>query len=501
MPELDAGGLNAEWPSSKDLTAFQPTAAFNPEVNLLAVASDVPDSLKPLMGTELISANTVGDGACGVHATFGVTNSNGQLDFGQGQCRGLAAAALGEVMKCSDKNVHFEGVRSSLWQEFAVPALKGSPSPEGAIFWREYHKICPDRIQELELAMAALAVQRDLVAQAWEGVVKQARSFCLNASDTCLQKVCEHIGFLRAEGQESCYETRRDGEVVKGSGAPAPENGPRTKHDALTHVDPVFDALRSALFMNPPLEVSVKALQSAWGASPGVLEADRAECESLVEVLQCYYKARQGDHKEPGSFRQSAQEAYLRAVQDKDYFFSCDELASIARVCKLNLMIVGRRSGEGLVPCSLVHSGSGPWTMVLLKGDLAKQSLRSHFERLAQQTQVEELRLQARLEHGVQPVPAQDGKGHATMTQSLPDSTHVVHGLQPVAPQDGEEEEASTTQSRPDGTEEFEAAVAAVLNAFKKNENVCAVLQDLPLYSARTLVDVEDSIAQDKLAI
>ena len=126
MPELDAGGLPAEWPSSKDLTAFQPTAAFNPEVNLLAVASDVPDPLKPLMGTELISANTVGDGACGLHATFGLTNSHGQLDFGQGHCRDLAAGALGEVMKCSDKNVHFEGVRSSLWQEFAVPALKGT---------------------------------------------------------------------------------------------------------------------------------------------------------------------------------------------------------------------------------------------------------------------------------------------------------------------------------------------------------------------------------------
>ena len=448
VPELDAGGLPAEWPSSKDLTAFQPTAAFNPEVNLLAVASDVPDPLKPLMGTELISANTVGDGACGLHATFGLTNSHGQLDFGQGHCRDLAAGALGEVMKCSDKNVHFEGVRSSLWQEFAVPALKGSPSPEGAIFWREYKKICPDRIEELGHAITALAVQRDLVAQAWEGVVKQARSFCLNASDTCLQKVCEHIGFSQAEGQESCYETRRDGEVVKGSGAPAPENGPRTKHDALTHVDPVFDALRSALFINPPLEVAIKALQSGWGASPAsALEADQAECKTLVEVLQCYYKAREGDHKEPATFRQSAHEAYLQAVQDKNYFFSCDELASIARVCKLNLMIVGRRSGEGLVPCSLVHSGSGPWTMVLLKGDLAEQSLRSHFERLAQQTQVEELRLQARLERGVQPVAAQDGKGHATRTQKLPDSTHVEQKLQPVTPQDGEEE-ASTTQQK-----------------------------------------------------
>ena len=87
--------------------------------------------------------------------------------------------------------------------------------------------------------------------------------------------------------------------------------------------------------MNPPLEVAVRALQSAWGASRGAVEADRAECERLVEVFQCYYKAREADRNEPGSFRHSAQEAYLQAVQDKNKFFSCDELASIARVCKL----------------------------------------------------------------------------------------------------------------------------------------------------------------------
>ena len=87
--------------------------------------------------------------------------------------------------------------------------------------------------------------------------------------------------------------------------------------------------------MNPPLEVAVRALQSAWGVSRGAVEADRAECERLVEVFQCHYKAREADRNEPGSFRHSAQEAYLPAVQDKNNFFSCDELASIARVCKL----------------------------------------------------------------------------------------------------------------------------------------------------------------------
>ena len=115
-----------------------------------------------------------------------------------------------------------------------------------------------------------------------KGVVKQAQSFCLNASESCLQEVCERSSHLPDEGQESCYEIRGDGQVVKSSGAPAPENGPKTKKDALIHVDPIFDALRTALFMNPPLEVAVRALQSAWGASRGAVEADQAECERLV---------------------------------------------------------------------------------------------------------------------------------------------------------------------------------------------------------------------------
>lgn len=124
------------------------------------------------------------------------------------------------------------------------------------------------------------------------------------------------------------------GQVVKGSGAPAPENGPKKKKDALIHVDPIFDASRTVLFMNPPLEVLVRALQSAWGVSRGAVEADRAECERLVEVFQCYYKARDTDRNGPGSSRHSPQEAYRQAVQDKNNFFSCDELASIARACK-----------------------------------------------------------------------------------------------------------------------------------------------------------------------
>jgi len=102
---------------------------------------------------------------------------------------------------------------------------------------------------------------------------------------------------------------------------------------------------------------------------------------------------------------------------------------------KLNLMIVGRRSGQSFVPCALVHSGSGPWTIVLLKGDLAKQSLRSHFE-----GQPMQLRLQACVENGPKPVGAQaDGDGGGSVTETLRDGTQVV-AHSPDKVEDGKED-------------------------------------------------------------
>lgn len=104
-------------------------------------------------------------------------------------------------------------------------------------------------------------------------------------------------------------------------------------------------------------------------------------------------------------------------------------------------MIVGRRSGQSFVPCALVHSGSGPWTIVLLKGDLAKQSLRSHFEgQPMQQREVEELRLQACVENGPKPVGAQaDGDGGGSVTETLRDGTQVV-AHSPDKVEDGKED-------------------------------------------------------------
>ena len=121
-----------------------------------------------------------------------------------------------------------------------------------------------------------------------------------------------------------------------------------------------------------------------------------------------------------------------------------------------------RRSGQSFIPCALVHSGSGPWTILLLKGDLAKQSLRSHFEgQPMQQREVEELRLQACVENGPKPVGAQaDGDGGGSVTETLRDGTQVV-AHSPDKVEDGKEDAGFQMVHR----------------------------NDLPLYSAQTLVD------------
>ena len=68
----------------EDLVLFNDTQSFTSEVGVLvqSAGTKVPPSLRHWVGAACKSANTLGDGACALHAAFGSVNKFGQLDFG-----------------------------------------------------------------------------------------------------------------------------------------------------------------------------------------------------------------------------------------------------------------------------------------------------------------------------------------------------------------------------------------------------------------------------------
>ena len=107
-----------------------------------ASLTDVPLDLRARLSNPMVALQTSGDGACGVHALFGIPCETGVLHHAD--ARGLAAALLGPSKACLlDEGVSADklaGIETSTWNEFAAPQLQrdraGEQSAESRTFWK-----------------------------------------------------------------------------------------------------------------------------------------------------------------------------------------------------------------------------------------------------------------------------------------------------------------------------------------------------------------------------
>ena len=88
----------------------------------------------------------------------------------------------------------------------------------------------------------------------------------------------------------------------------------------------------------------------------------------------------------PADFMRFAPQAYLKALQSENYYFSCEELLWLAECANSNVIIARFRGCSLLVEGSEL-GGQGPVAVILLQGD----GRRSHFERLCPQAWVPEV--------------------------------------------------------------------------------------------------------------
>lgn len=407
LPETFAPSLQdvASWPRQ----VFMETAGFIPTANVLQTIDGVPipETVSKYFGQILVSANTVGDGACAVHALFGSPNREGKLECKFARGVALQALELAVATNGDEPHAHTEALRLSLWRELALPGARGSQVPEPKIFWEHFLKMYPREAAKV----TAVAEQEKADARAdtanKETFVRQCRHFFCAAHPKCIDDICARIGYATSDGLEASFEVRSAGKIVKGTlNSPLPEGGPVQKLLAVRDENEVFDGLRTAVFLSRDLKACSALVRS-------VNESQKCKsCEDFAQALDSFAQSEAArisrEILQPASFWDAATNVYLSAIQDAKYFFSVDELAAVAHIKKQSLVILKEGRYGSLEPCATVLCEECVPVMVLLKNAMGGGQVRSHFERLVPQHVVA--------------APGDHGGGAGTLT------SHVIGG-------------------------------------------------------------------------
>ena len=110
----------------------------------------LPMSITRDLGNEFISLRTKGDGGCGLHAVWGLPNTEGELECpgGQGTMREKLSALLPESLVQLQRELgpcqHLGSIVAALWNELTVPAATGERDEESQIFWNNLCQFEPD---------------------------------------------------------------------------------------------------------------------------------------------------------------------------------------------------------------------------------------------------------------------------------------------------------------------------------------------------------------------
>ena len=404
-------------------------------VGVLQSSIPLPEEARKWLGQKCHAVETLGDGACGLHAIFGEEGVTGALTCKN--ARELALQALEAAFGSADPEA--ARLRSTLWREMACRGMQESDlHPEAKLFWRAFADKFPDAAV---MAKQAAAEEADLSVQATscrEALSRACKLFFLQASSSVFEKFCRAIAYWTTEGQEPCFQMQAGQCIVNGTQMQLPEGGPQTKLEAIRHEAEVFDALRVAAVLFADASRVVTVLQELSG------EAEHAE--NVARVLQDYRRVAERTSMEPIDFQQRAVAAYLAAIQQNTYYFSIEELKIISRQLEANILIAKEGSSQALTVEAIVHCHrEQDFKTIVLRQAEGPGPVRSHFERLQM------------LE------PESDSESDAEHERKA-----------------GGESSRTTPTS---GSDRFEADVERILQVFERGQDAVAELAALPHYS------------------
>ena len=376
-----------------------------------------PQSFKDLLDQSFTSRRTIGDGACGLHAAFGLPNE--RKSFFLPNARDFATASLGPSYQALTqrvgKSMELQQLGNVLWNELALPSARrelqhlerSDLTNEQAAFWSslnafspELHQVVLHRAQEEAFEdlqkEKLLANLREAAAlffdQRWEVSLIRPLAVALKFLPDINIDVHDpvEVAVLAASFPDSSTflvepsEIRGSREVVRTSNIAFPvDDRPTSMYSALFDPRECFDALRMLFFdcsygnaekLKEEIGVCFSLCQDAHFSS--IVQRIHA----VVEEMASFRLRRHQDA--PSEFVENAWPAFLQAIKSEDYFFSCDEIAVMAQSAKRNLIITKQLRDDSsyhIVCCS--HCTDEPYTVIAVDARAAGPA-RSHFERL-----------------------------------------------------------------------------------------------------------------------
>ena len=479
----------APWPALADAALFEATQTFAPQELVLVESSEVPLPPEVPRGSCWLTANTTGDGACAMHALFGEAHHSGQLYCEQ--ARSLAARALEEALAPAEQEqspAFIKAVRASVWSELVRPGAAGGGGPETKAFWKILEKQRPSYVSAVKARCAQTEHSTHTLQEARMSLNTACRLFFLESDVQQVKQMLGLLNYMEYEAMESCIEQRLGCSLVKGSGVAYVAGMPETKLEALFCPLEAFDGLRRSLLLQTGSAILEPALDATG--------LNTVNGIGLVSALRAYENTRQHVHlqdPELPELKAVVHATYMQALQDDQYFFSCDELASIAWQLRQSLLIVADGSESTCIPCVHVPMES-QLRVVRLRRPAGELRVRSHFERMARADVVKSLSVPHHhvLEDNYEQESALVAPTKATTEASIvknellnpqDEETNVganhEHKFKPVGPSG-----KSDLLNPQDGQAELDAAVESLLEAFGRGEDYDVVLEALPLFSS-----------------
>ena len=112
-------------------------------------------------------------------------------------------------------------------------------------------------------------------------------------------------------------------------------------------------------------------------------------CQELADTLLQRAACGSCAVEPPAYFAEQVLPAYIAAVQEAGSYFSADELVAVAQHWGRGLAVVKRNHSGRFVLSACTAQQPGPMAVVLVKGaDESATAVRSHFERLALESDV-----------------------------------------------------------------------------------------------------------------
>ena len=413
---------------------------------LLYEGDDMPPQYQGLFGESSIpycGLLTRGDGACGLHAVFG-RPKDGILRCELG-IRRFVADHFGRYIHEVQGGIrlgssHYEKVRSTWWSELCLPSaqeechMAGStscasssssvnagaivePEAEARCFWESLSSdgkqlACSHLVEAAKVEISAVDDRASFASVARrccdEGLERHFfRPLAIISGFLPADVSIDYLELADAERLQYLDEYPSQSEFlcepfyVKANGdcivrgtqdTPFPynePNPPRHKYAAVFDSRPCFDAIRSH-FLRPTL-VGAEARGREMFRLLDELH-DQGEQGALKEkgykLASMLMQDRHSASLLPAGFMNFATQAYLKAIQNTQYYFSCEELLWIAE-CAQSDVIIAKSEGDHFRVEGAEFGGVGPVAVIYLQGE-GQRRLRTHYERLCPQDLVHE---------------------------------------------------------------------------------------------------------------